>query len=326
MKYKAGLILLIAVLILVASGLGVSIIYSDYLYNPHGVLSVLQIGIANDTGYIDSTISPKEKQFLIDLDQWAQDHHATILFKDGLTAGGGYCSYSDWEQHNLQITRIGDNPNGVYVLNSNCILEPYESDGVFLPGSAGLEVAGYYGESHLPLTIKGIDFLYPITAASTTSGMYFTDTQDLDVLIRFFEDNGYELLSKRESSAVTFMELIQTMLSDGPRAIATMAAMAGLLFCFVYVILILYRDMTKTLKIHHLFGMSLRTLAVTIVLISAAMLLSAILLVRVLLVNGLTYLGRDDLRNILCFTFGLHSIVIIVVNGIGCQRLFRRIC
>lgn len=299
MKYKAGLILLIAVLILVASGLGVSIIYSDYLYNPHGVLSVLQIGIANDTGYIDSTISPKEKQFLIDLDQWAQDHHATILFKDGLTAGGGYCSYSDWEQHNLQITRIGDNPNGVYVLNSNCILEPYESDGVFLPGSAGLEVAGYYGESHLPLTIKGIDFLYPITAASTTS---------------------------RESSAVTFMELIQTMLSDGPRAIATMAAMAGLLFCFVYVILILYRDMTKTLKIHHLFGMSLRTLAVTIVLGSAAMLLSAILLVRVLLVNGLTYLGRDDLRNILCFTFGLHSIVIIVVNGIGCQRLFRRIC
>ena len=326
MKIKTALILLISVLILVALGFGISIIYSDYIYNPNGTLSTLQIGIENDTGYIDSTISSKDKQFLVELDQWAKDYQATIIFKDGLTAGAGYCSYSNWEQNNLEITKSGDNPNGVYVLNSQTVLEPYASEGVFLPNMAGLEIAGYYSESLLPLTIKGCDFLYPITAATTVRGMYFTDTNDLDALIDFFENHGYTILSMKESSTPTVVQLIQKLITDGPLAMAVLVAMTGLMFCFVYVNLVLYRDITRTLKIHHLFGLSIKRMISGIAGISVIVVLTSTLLFRILLANGLTYLSRSDLNTIFRVALVVYIVLAVIVNMAGCHRLFRRIC
>ena len=118
--------------------LGVAIIYSDYLYNPNGSLSTLQISNADESGYIDSTSSSKDKKFLQELDRWAAQNNATILFKDGLTAGAGYCGYSDWIDVHLEIQNTVSNDIGVYVQNSSIVFDPYVTDDVFLAGIAGL--------------------------------------------------------------------------------------------------------------------------------------------------------------------------------------------
>lgn len=322
-KHKIAAVSCIVVLILVVLGFGVSILYSDYIYNPNGTLSTLQIGRANDSGYVDPTISAKDKQFLTELDQWALDGQATIIFKDGSTAGGGYCGYSDWEQKNLKITRVSENTNGVYVQNSRTVVEPYVHVGVFLPGRAGLEIAGFYAEDHLPGTVKGIDFLYPLTAATRVDGMYFTDTKDLDALVHFFEEHGYVLLSRRESGTLTLQALAHKLLSDGPLAMAVFVAMAGLIFCFLYVILILYRDIAKPLRIHCLFGLSIKRISVSIVVLSVVVTSVAVLLFGLLLTNGLTYLSRADLRCVLAGACALSVVLVVLAHAIGCGRLFR---
>ncbi len=323
MKYRIAATTFIAVLILVALGFGVSIIYSDHIYNPNGTLSTLQIGKANASGYDDPSISAEDKQFLTELDQWAQDNRATIIFKDGLTAGGGYCSYSDWEQKNLDIRNVGEVKNGVYVQNSPAVTEPYVCADIFLPGRAGMKIAGYYEEARLPATIKGIDLLYPLTAATRTEGMYFTDAKDLDALIDLFGAHGYVLLSQREGGTLTFRELVHKLLSDGPLAVAVFVAMLGLIFCFLYVNLILYRDVTKTLKIHHLFGLSIRRMLVGIIVLSVVELSVAMLVFGFLLTRSLTYLSRADLRAVLTCVFALSVALVVLVNVVGCRGLFR---
>ncbi len=321
MKYKITAASCIVVLLLVALGFGVSILYSDYIYNPNGTLSTLQIGKADDSGYVDPGLSAKDRQFLAELDQWAKNQQATIIYKDGFTAGCAYCGYSDWGQKNLRITSIGENTEGVYVQDSPTVVEPYVQGDVFLPGRAGLRIAGYYAEDHLPATLSGVDFLYPLTAATTASGMYFTDAKNLNGLADLFESHGYVLLTRRESGAPSLQTVVQKLLSDGPLAMTVLVAMVGLVFCLFYVTLILYRDIAKPLKIHCLFGLSVKRILVCIAMISVAVTLVAVLIFGILLSRGLTYLRREDLGNVLAGVCALSVLLSVLIHAIGCRTL-----
>ena len=98
-------------------------------------------------------------------------------------------------------------------------------------------------------------------------------------------------------------------------------AMVGLVFCLFYVTLILYRDIAKPLKIHCLFGLSVKRILVCIAMISVAVTLVAVLIFGILLSRGLTYLRREDLGNVLAGVCALSVLLSVLIHAIGCRTL-----
>ena len=155
--------------------------------------------------------------------------------------------------------------------------------------------------------------------------MYFTDARDLESLISLFEDNGYLLLSRRDADMVPIDKLITKLFSDGPLSIAVCVSMFGLAFCVVYIILILFRDITPTLSIHYLFGLSFRRIVCNGISISVFLIILASILSHYLLTNSLTYLSRIDLQKIFKISFVIYFALVGFIDVVGFYCLSRRL-
>lgn len=322
MNWKNAITVLCSILILVAFGLGVSIIYSDYLYSPTG-FDTLQVMSNAEPGYDSPTTSTKDAQLFSAIEKWAEENNTTILFKNGLSAGCGFCGYSEWAKSELGITNY-QSTTGVYVSDDPAIQTAYVSGDVFLPGSAGLEICGSYRSTILPPLLANVDFLYPLSISTTAAGMYFTDAQNIEELTAIFEANGYSIATVRQANTLTLGELIQRLISDSFLSRAVLFAMVGLAFCFIYTVLMLYRDNTRRLWIHHLYGLSRKQIMLGVLLMIIATIFIAALLFSLLLSYGLTYMSASDLHNIMIGTLTLYTAITVFVNILGYLRLSRQ--
>ncbi len=321
MNRKNGSAILCTILMLVAVGLGVSIIYSDYLYNPTGGLGSIQVQSGREPG-TPSMHDASGSALLQKLGQWAQEEQATVFFKDVTTAGCGFYGYSDWMKKHMGIET--PNHQGVYIADDPAIQEAYVSGDVFLPGRAGLEIQGMYDSWDLPPILEGVDFLYPLSIGVNTEGMYFTDAKDMRKLVSLFEDNGYSVWVSRETETMALWQLPGRLISDGFLSRAVLCAMLGLTFCFVYTITMLYKDNGRRLWIHYVFGLSKKRMMLAILLWMAGTILTAALLFYVLLSNGLTYMSRGDLQRILVSTLCVYTVLTLLGNGFGVLHLSRQ--
>lgn len=324
MNWKNIAAVLCSILILVAVGLGISIIYSDYLYSPTGTLDTLQVMSHGEPGYDSPTVSKTDIQLFEAIETWAREEQATILFKNGLSAGCGFCGFSDWAKQELGINSYQNEGSGVYVADDPAIQKAYVSGNVLLPGSAGLEIQGTYSSSILPPVLKNVDFLYPLTISSAASGMYFTDAKDTEGLIALFEANGYSVVTNRQANQLTLPQLMKRLVSDSFLSRAVLLAMMGLVFCYIYSILMLYRDNTRKLWVHHLFGLSRKRILLGIFLLIVGIVTVATMLFYIVLRNGLTYMSQTDLRSIFSSTLLLYITLTVLVNGVGYYRLSRQ--
>lgn len=322
MNWKNIVVTLCSVLILVAIGLGVAIVYSDYLYSPTGSLDTLQVMGNGEPGF--GRISAADAQLLRDVEAWAKEEGATVLFKNGLSAGCGFCGYSDWAERELGLDGAQSGEGGVYVSDDPAIQAAYVSGDVFLPKSAGLEIRGTYRSGTLPPVLSDSDFLYPLGISASVDGIYFTDARDLEKLEALFEAGGYSVIATRQTNTLTWKQLARRLVSDSFLSRAVLCAMAGLIFCFVYSVLMLYQDNTRRLWVRHLFGLSRRRILVGMLLLAAGMVLASALLFGALLVNGLTYLGAADLRRIFGGVLALDGILALSVSCAGYLRLSRQ--
>lgn len=323
MNLKNTVVLICSILILVTLGLGVSIIYSDYLYSPTGALDTLQVMSNAEPGYNSPATSVADTQLFQSVEKWAEEEHVTVLFKNGLSAGCGFCGYSEWAKQELGIDDY-NNISGVYVSDDPAIQQAYVNGNVFLPGSAGLEIMGTYSSATLPPILANVDFLYPLSISSTASGMYFTDAADTEKLVELFEANGYSVVTTRQTNTLTFGQLMKRLISDSFLSRAVTFAMIGLIFCYIYSILMLYKDNTRKLWIHHLYGLSRKQILFGVSLLSIGTVLVSILLFSVLLMNGLTYMSATDLRYIFNATLILYAVLTVSVNCLGYFRLSRQ--
>lgn len=321
MNRKNGSAILCTILMLVAIGLGVSIIYSDYIYNPIGGFGSIRVRSGREPGS-PSPNDSSEIALLQKIGQWAQEKQATVFFKDVTTAGCGFYGYSDWMKKHMGIET--PNHQGVYVADDPAIREAYVSGDVFLPGRAGLEIQGMYDSSDLPPILEGMDFLYPLTMGANTEGIYFTDAKDMHQLVSLFEENGYSVWVSKETEAITLWQLPGRLISDGFLSRAVLCAMLGLTFCFVYTIAILYKDNGRRLWIHYVFGLSKKRMLLAILLWMAGTILTAALLFYVLLSNGLTYMSQGDLQRILGSTLCIYTVLTLLGNGFGVLHLSRQ--
>lgn len=324
MKRKNCITLICSLLILSAIGLGLSIIYSDYLYSPTGSLDTLQVMSSSESLENSSVTSVSDVQLLQNIEQWAEKNNATILFKSGLLAGCGFCGYSDWANQFLHISTLSNTEDGIYIADDPDIQAAYVQNNIFLPGSAGLEIKGTYDTSALPPILNHVDFLYPLSISSVVSGMYFTDATDIQSLIELFESNGYSVVSTRQANTLSLGQLLLCLITDSILSQAVLLALGGLMFCFVYGILMSYRDNAHRLWVHHLFGLSKKGILAGVLTLSLGMILISSLLFSAILYRGLTYLSITDLRRIFIGALIVSCVLTISVNGIGYFRLLRQ--
>lgn len=332
MNRKNIVLLLVSCVILTVMGLGTSIIYSDYVYNPTGDLVIIHVSdTANQSWEPGMDLVPNEEvqkrasNLLKKLDDWANVQKATILHKNAFAAGCGYCDYSGWIAALLDSAGAeSDSVNkGVYTTNSPSFLEAYVQSDILMPGNLDFMIAGTYDESKLPASLANVDFLYPLAMSATAEGVYLTDAQDVDSVVAIFEESGYEIINLREP--LSLPEIIGKMLSDGFITRAAACAMAGLVLCFAYNILLLYRENIRSLQIHHIFGLSKKRMLIGSIVIAAIIAVLASGLFALILFNGLTYISMSDLNILFAYVTAGIILLSIGISIIGYIRISKAI-
>ena len=332
MNRKNIALLLVSCVILTVMGLGTSIIYSDYIYNPMGEFVIIHVSdTANQAWEPGMELVPNEEvqkrasNLLKKLDDWASVQKATIIHKNAFAAGCGYCDYSGWIASLLDSagTKSDDVNKGVYTTNSSSFLEAYVRDGVLMPGNLDFKISGIYDENKLPASLANVDFLYPLSMSATAEGVYLTDAQDVDSVGDIFEESGYEIINLRQP--LSLPEIIGRMLSDGFITRAAACAMVGLILCFAYNILLLYRENIRNLQIHHIFGLSKRRMLLGSIIIAAIIAVLASGLFALVLFNGLTYMSMSDLNILFAYVTAGIVLLSISISIIGYIRISRAI-
>nr|WP_300005472.1 hypothetical protein [Tissierella sp.] len=310
--------------ICITLGLGAAIIYSDYIYNPNRNLSIIIVADSSsmyfhpeeDSVTSNSSSLPENMSRLII--SWAEKHQATIFQKNGFLAGTGFVAYSDWFKNELSITEFKKGEfQGVYIPDDEGFIKSYEKDGILFPSSMALEVVGKYDNKANYGFLKNSDFFYPMEYMSTVDGTYFTDSSELNELVALFKKHGYTILNIMEAKTNSITKIIEKLMKESFMSRAVLFSMVGLVFCFSYIILLIYRDNLNRLWIHHIFG--LPRYRILIISIRGAVLISIASLVTfyTILFNRMSYMETPDLYKIIKSTITLYALLFSIINLIG---------
>lgn len=301
-------------LLLTVIGLGVSIIYSDYIYTPaRGLVSInvtKQLSPSWEPSMNNPYSSRLASDFMKSVDNWAKESRAAIIYKNAFSSGCGYSDYSGWLISSLGIPAAENKTAGgkeVYTTEENSFNAAYVNDGILFPGKANLRISGTFNDESLPPVLAGCDYLYPLTMASTTDGVYLTDASEIDSLLKLFDDKGYEILHVQRPLSI--FALAKRMLSDGHVTRAVACAMVGLFFCFIYSTVMLYRENIKSLQIHRIFGLSKKRIVLGSIVIAVLVSTAAVGVFSIILFRGLSYMSKHDLNYLFCYiTLGITAL------------------
>lgn len=329
MRYKNAVVIILTILMLVAMGFGISIIYSDYIYDPLSGFTRLYVNVIDisESHYLFGTDPMEDAPLFKAVEEWAKEEQATVIFKDSFsyTAGCGFCGYSDWARINLGIDDYKENTKGVYILDEPALFDAYVNGDIFLPESAGLKILGTYSDEDLPPILEGEDFLYPLSIATGARGMYFTDAKNFDKFIEIFDKKEYYVDIFQRTNTVTPTELIHTLLTDSILSQSLFFAMIGLVFCFIYSILLIYKENIRRMCVHYLFGLSKKRILFIIFAFTVGTILASISIFSVSLLLSLTYMGMEDLRKIFAEALIFFSVLTVFVNVAGYAYSLRQL-
>ncbi len=320
MRKKNWAALLCLILILASIGLGISIIYSDYYFSPVSGLQSFTIADASrmylhpeEDANTPSTAAPPDELYEL-LEGWALENEATILYKNAFAAGCGILDGSDWLREAIGLSLPRD-AQGVLISENAAFSEAYVRDGRFLPDMLELPVLGTYREQDVPSVISNAGFLYPLSMSGAKDGMYFTDGADTRELTNLFKSSGYTVIDQRQRLSIP--ALAAKLLTDSVLSRAISAAMLGLIFCFSYVALTMYRENNRRFRIYHLFGSSKARLFLRSTITAMGIALTAALLFCVVLYRGLTYMPGSELTALLIGTTVGFVLFSLILNWAG---------
>lgn len=322
MKLKNITALICSVLIIVALGVGISILYSDYIYSPIGDFVCVYVSDKKDPGYIDGDREKSHDRLFSNIDKWAEENNATVLYKNYISSGYGVICHSNWIDGVLGGQEYS--PDGVYVADKKSVKDAYVSGDVLLLASAGLKINGYYDPITAPPVISEFEILYPLGYSLYAEGLYYTDADDYDGFVSLMNMGGYnvELEVDKDLSAG---EIFSRLWNDNTQSRTLIFAMFALIFCFAYIILALFKSCEKEIWIRYLFGMSRGKLALTVALTALCSLALSVALFWILFSNMITYVPAEDNVKIFFMTVALAGAMTAVVYLIGYIRLSRSI-
>lgn len=330
MKVKYAVALVCTTLILAVIGLGFSIIYSDYLYSPAQGLASFQVR-DRSLMYMHPEELPQAESAATGcgemsgyIQNWAKANHAAVFRKDSFAIGCGYIDYSGWLKAALGIADLpGD--YDIFVSDEASFLNVYTQGGILFPNRADLKIKSVYEADNVPEVLNGVGFLYPLSLSAPAEGMYFTDATQVDELVSLFENNGYEVMTLRNPQGTTPVGLVQTLMKDSFLSRAVTLTLCGLLFCFVYMLLMLYREMEKEIWIRHIFGLSYQRILLGAICISIGLAVAAGLLYGIVLSTGLTYIRQAALASLFLSVTFAFVLLSVLIGTIGYIKLLRKL-
>ena len=134
MKQRNLMVLTLSCALLIIIELGVSIIYSDYIYNP--AKGLISINVASQSyndpnwepGMENPTSSQNAANLMQEIDDWANSAKAAVIHKNAFSAGCGYSDYSGWLLSALGVSKAKDETTGgkgVYTTEGNSFNDAY---------------------------------------------------------------------------------------------------------------------------------------------------------------------------------------------------------
>lgn len=134
MKQRNLMVLTLSCALLIIIELGVSIIYSDYIYNP--AKGLISINVASQSyndpnwepGMENPTSSQNAANLMQEIDDWANSAKAAVIHKNAFSAGCGYSDYSGWLLSALGVSKAKDETaggKGVYTTEGNSFNDAY---------------------------------------------------------------------------------------------------------------------------------------------------------------------------------------------------------
>ena len=108
MKQRNLMVLTLSCALLIIIELGVSIIYSDYIYNP--AKGLISINVAsqsyNDPNWEPSMENPTSSQnaanLMQEIDDWANSAKAAVIHKNAFSAGCGCCPHLAFQRQRMK--------------------------------------------------------------------------------------------------------------------------------------------------------------------------------------------------------------------------------
>ena len=317
----------------VSLGLGASIVYTDYLYSPYGNLTYLGVREPNSltasAHYDTDTASKRASETAQQVAAWARENKATVLFvadEGGFVVNFGAVDGSGLIERELGISEFGtEAQKGAYVRDDPAFLEVYVHDNTLLPGILNLPVLGTFENTGNMPIIEHADFLYPLELNTSPNGLVYTDAKDVDGLIALFESRGLDATVYSQPLLASLTQLPQRLLMGSVYTQALVVSFVGLLFCFGYMTLSLYRSRERWLWVHHLYGLSLRRIAcMSLVLCSLSALVQTSIFVA-LFVPGRSYLPEHEIARVVSLVLGILLTCGILAHAVGILWIGRRL-
>lgn len=248
------LFLCVTVLLGVAIGLGVAVVYAFDFYAPYDDLTVLSV-------YPMTPDQAGEGQVSKELVGWARDSRATVIYRPLSSFGCGIYAGSDWLLRETGIREFGADGaepgfGGVLVADNKRITSAYVQGTTLFPGYLNWNVLGGFNPAELPEPLSDASLLYSLDAVVEFDGTLLTDAanaRDLGVLL---SRRGYSVSIVSSPFELSLASALERFAAGSDFAKIAAAAVLILLACSLVSICRHFEDERERLWIHHLYGLS----------------------------------------------------------------------
>ena len=342
---KSSIVYLAAgLLLLLTLGVGIAIVYSDYIYTANKGFTVMQVSSADpdfitvSMGGADQEtyekVQEKTAAFVDALDHWAEENEASILLRNIIPFYPhiSVSLHSDWGKQ-LVKDRISDEEYGLFVEKEKLSDSYMVQDGIFLPDQYAQKIEGAYEVENLPkgLQKKGVYLLsmkqYKIPAGTPYMAQIFTDAEDIEGLQALLKTHkiGSSNVKANETRPLTRLKsLFSPMDFYNLVLLLTLSAAIG---GFIFLTFMQFRN-EETYRIRHLNGKPLYRIALEVILAGLILFIISYGILFFALPKYCSYMTKYDVKMIRCWTGGvlLSTVIIAYVSAAGrlLYRLKRR--
>ena len=331
-----------AILLLLTLGVGIAIVYSDYIYTANKGFYSMNISSV-DPDFMQYALggAPDEKTYermqketakiAEDLDEWAKENQASLFLRSIIPFYPhlSVALYSDFAE-NLKTEKIGDEETGLYV-EKQMYEDPYMTqNGIFLPDQASQKIEYVYDREGLPRALqrRGYYFLalkqYKLPAASLYMSQIFTDAKDIEGLLALLKEHkiGYSRVQANEDKPLTRLKSLVSPLDfyNMVLLLTVSAAIGG----FIFLTFVRYRN-EENEKIRHLNGKPLYRIFLEVILSGLAVFVVSYGILYLAIPKYCTYMTDYDVTRIRQWVGGALLLVTLISYGLASGRLVQKI-
>ena len=330
-----------ALLLLLTLGVGIAIVYSDYIYTPNKGFTVMQVSSADpdfmavSMGSADQEtydrVEEKTAAFVDALDQWAKENEASVLLRNVIPfyPHVSVSLHSDWGKQ-LVKDRITDEEYGLFIEKEK-LSDPYMvKEGVFLPDQYAKKIEGTYETEDLPRALqkKGYYLLsmkqYKIPAGTPYMAQIFTDAEDIEGLRTLLKTHkiGSSNVKANETRPFTRLKsLFSPMDFYNLVLLLTLSAAIG---GFIFLTFMQFRN-EDAYRIRHLNGKPLYRIALEVMLTGLILFILSCGILFLALPEYCSYMTKYDIRMIRIWTGGVLLFTVIIAYASAAGRLLLRL-